>query len=204
MVVGVHANADVGGPCAGHDVDYTWRQCGRPGSPYSSGRCVLRARGTDPRSAGRPGRFGLTPAATTGRRDRQDRAPFSAIRWITYSPNARLLTRLATEDRPMSRELLDELAPSRNQQYIRQILVHTGVLPERHEDLERLPAWLEHELADRPTAHANLVRPFLNWFQLRRARQRAQCGVTAPRPTATSCDASASPSKFLAWPKNTN
>ncbi|MFF8791184.1 hypothetical protein [Streptomyces sp. NPDC015125] len=30
-----------------------------------------------------------------------------------------------------------------------------------------------HELADKPAAHANLARPFLHWFLLRRARQRA-------------------------------
>jgi hypothetical protein len=46
-------------------------------------------------------------------------------------------------------------------------------LEERHEDLERIPGWLEHELADKPAAHASLARPFLNWFLLRRARQRA-------------------------------
>jgi hypothetical protein len=46
-------------------------------------------------------------------------------------------------------------------------------LPKRHEDLEGLPSWLEHQLADRPPQHANLIRPFLHWFLLRRARNRA-------------------------------
>jgi hypothetical protein len=53
------------------------------------------------------------------------------------------------------------------------MMVQTGVLPERHEDLERVPAWLEHHLADKPVEHANLVRPFLHWHLLRRARSRA-------------------------------
>lgn len=52
-------------------------------------------------------------------------------------------------------------------------LVHTAILEERNEDLERIPGWLEHELADKPAAHANLARPFLHWILLRRARQRA-------------------------------
>jgi hypothetical protein len=51
--------------------------------------------------------------------------------------------------------------------------VTTGVLPERHDDLERLPAWLEQTLADAPTEHARLIRPFAHWFLLRRARRRA-------------------------------
>ncbi|MFI8850189.1 hypothetical protein ACIGW3_08350 [Streptomyces sp. NPDC053499] len=46
-------------------------------------------------------------------------------------------------------------------------------MDERNEDLERIPGWLEHELAGKPAAHANLARPFLHWFLHRRARQRA-------------------------------
>jgi hypothetical protein len=68
---------------------------------------------------------------------------------------------------------LDEIPPSRNVHYIRQMMVQTGVLVERHEDLERLPAWLDHHLLAIPTDHANLVRPYLHWFLLRRARRRA-------------------------------
>ncbi|MFF4121223.1 hypothetical protein ACFY0P_48610 [Streptomyces sp. NPDC001714] len=89
-------------------------------------------------------------------------APVQAIQWIRESPNSRLLASLVPEDHPLSRELLDELPPSRNQHYIRQLLVHTGVLAARNEDLERIPGWLEHELADKPLAHANLARPFLH------------------------------------------
>jgi hypothetical protein len=37
--------------------------------------------------------------------------------------------------------------------------VHTGVLPDRDDDIERLPAWLEAVLADGPAEHARLVRP---------------------------------------------
>ncbi|MFH9090964.1 hypothetical protein [Streptomyces sp. NPDC017673] len=46
-------------------------------------------------------------------------------------------------------------------------------MDERNEDIERIPGWLEHELANKPAAHANLARPFLHWFLLRRAHQRA-------------------------------
>jgi hypothetical protein len=52
-------------------------------------------------------------------------------------------------------------------------MVQTSVLPARHEDLERVPAWLDHHLADKPIEHSNLVRPFLHWYLLRRARTRA-------------------------------
>jgi len=189
-----------GGPCAGHDVDYACRQCGRSGNPHGGGRCAscvlaerLHALLAGPEGAVSPQLRPLLDAMS------KVGSPFSAIHWITSSPNARLLTRLAADDRPISHELLDELPPSRNQQYIRQLLVHTGVLPERHEDLERLPAWFEHELTEKPTPHANLVRPFLNWFLLHRARQRA-----AVRHYAASADRDirrrvSVALEFLAW-----
>jgi len=162
------------GPCAGHNVDYTCRQCGRPGNPYAHGRCahcVLAGRVTD-LLTGPGGTISpqLQPLAAAFA---QVSRPFTAIQWIRESPGARLLAQLVAEDRPLSHTLLDELPPTRGLHYIRQVMVQTAVLPERHEDLERVPSWLEHHLAGKPAGHASLVRPFLHWFLLRRARSRA-------------------------------
>jgi hypothetical protein len=99
--------------------------------------------------------------------------PRSLIRWLGHSPNAKLLAQLAAAGERLSHELLDELPPGRHEYYVRQLLVTTGVLPERHDDLERLPAWLDKTLANKPAEHAQLIRPFTHWFLLRRARRRA-------------------------------
>ncbi|MGP3921462.1 hypothetical protein [Nonomuraea sp. 10N515B] len=162
------------GPCAGHDVDYTCRQCGRSGNPYGHGRCaycVLADKVNDLLA----GPDGTIPAQLQPLADglTSTHTPFKAIQWVHEHPNAQLLTALVTEGRPISHDLLDELPPSAALQHLRQMMVQTGVLPERHEDLERVPAWLEHHLADKPVEHANLVRPFLHWHLLRRARTRA-------------------------------
>ncbi|WP_446041004.1 hypothetical protein [Streptomyces sp. SID1121] len=93
--------------------------------------------------------------------------------WLKRSPNARLMGELAAAGQPISHELLDSLPPSRYEHSVRQTLVHTGVLPERNEDLERIPAWLEQLLANQPTQHARVIRPFVHWFLLKRARRRA-------------------------------
>ncbi|MBT2480044.1 hypothetical protein [Streptomyces sp. ISL-94] len=95
------------------------------------------------------------------------------LSWLRRSPNAHLLGELAASGRTLTHDLLDELPPSRYEHYIRQTLVHTGVLPERHEDLDRIPAWLDQLLADQPAEHATLIRPFVHWFLLKRARRRA-------------------------------
>ena len=168
------AGAGICGPCAGHDAVYTCRQCGRPGNPYARGRCAYcvladRARDllTGPGGSISPQ---LQPLAAAFA---QISRPFAGIQWIRSSPAARLLAHLAAEDRPLSHDLLDELPPTRGLHYIRQVMVQTGVLPGRDEDLERVLSWLEHHLAGKPAGHASLVRPFLHWHLLRRARNRA-------------------------------
>jgi hypothetical protein len=166
--------AGVCGPCADHASDYTCSQCGRHGNPHSRGRCAncMLAERVAGLLAGPGGTIApqLEPLATALA---AAPSPFPAIQWIKESPNTRLLARLTAEGRTLSHELLDELPPTRNQRYIRQVLVHTGVLAERNEDIERIPGWLEHELAGKRATHASLARPFLHWFLLRRARQRA-------------------------------
>lgn len=191
---------DVCGPCVGFAADYTCKQCGRAGNPHSRGRCAhcVLAERVNALLAGSDGAIApqLEPLAAALA---DAPSPFPAIQWIKESPNTKLLARLAAEGHELTHDLLDELPPSRNQRYIRQLLVHTGILEERHEDLERIPGWLEHELADKPVAHANLARPFLNWFLLRRARQRA---ATRHHPASADRDLRRRVSvalDFLAW-----
>jgi hypothetical protein len=97
--------------------------------------------------------------------------PITILGWLRRSASARLLARLAAEDRPISHDLLDELPQANGLHHFRQVLVHTGVLPERAEYLERITPWLERFLADVPSHHARLIRPFAHWFVLRRARR---------------------------------
>jgi hypothetical protein len=149
------------GPCVGVAVDYACGGCGgEEAGIYVAGRCarcVLRDRLTDllasPDGHISPQLAPLVEALG----DVDD--PFKAIAWLAHSPSARLLVRLATDGRPISHDLLDELPPGHAERYIRQTLVATGVLPERNEDLERIPVWLDTLLVGRPDHHAKLLRP---------------------------------------------
>lgn len=166
--------AAICGPCAGTGFDPRCVTCGRPGRHYlpdRCARCVLGDRVTELLS-GPDGQVSsqLRPLeqalASSG-------SPRTLIAWLSNSPNARLLARLAADGAALSHEVLDQLPPGRHEFYVRQMLVHTGVLPERDDDLERLPQWLNTVLASRPDEHARLIRPFVHWFLLRRARRRA-------------------------------
>jgi hypothetical protein len=162
------------GPCAGLPGIYTCPVCGKGGRLYADGRCPRCALAVrlDEHLAG-PG--GSVPSQLRPLRDALAAVadPRGILCWLLRSPNARLLRELAASGKPFSHELLDELPPSRYEHYVRQTLVHTGVLPERHEELDRIPAWLNQLLAGRPARHAALIRPFVHWSLLRRARRRA-------------------------------
>lgn len=132
------------GPCAGIDLDPRCDSCARPGRHYSPGRCghcalELRLRdllgGPDGRITSQlePVYRALSAAAN----------PRSVIAGRTGSPNTKLLAQLAASGQTPTHELLDALPPGRHEFYVRQLLVTTGVLPERHDDLERLPSWLD-------------------------------------------------------------
>jgi hypothetical protein len=162
------------GTCAGTAIDFTCRRCGRSGYPYGHGGCAYCVLADEvagllagPDGTVAPDLRPLTEAFTRVRR------PLNAISWVRHSPAAGLLRHLAGQQRPVSHDLLDELPPGHSLHYLRQVLVQTGILPERDEDLERVPAWLEHHLDSHPPEHALLVRPFLHWSLLRRARSRA-------------------------------
>jgi hypothetical protein len=162
------------GPCAGIDLDPRCATCGRPGRHYSPGKCAHCALGDRIHDllAGPDGTISLQ-LQPVQQALAAAQHPRGLIYWLARSPNATLLAQLAATGEPLSHERLDELPPGRHEYYVRQLLVTTGVLPERHDDLERLPAWLDKTLTGKPAEHARLVRPFTHWFLLRRARRRA-------------------------------
>ncbi|MGH3780201.1 MAG: hypothetical protein ACRDRO_06100 [Pseudonocardiaceae bacterium] len=167
-------NAPICGPCAGLAADYTCTRCGHSGNPYGAGlcaRCVLADRLHD-LLAGPNGMVSLQLQPVHQAFAAAER-PRSLIYWLARSPNAALLAQLAATGEPLSHERLDELPPGRHEYYVRQLLVTTGVLPERHDDLERLPTWLDKTLDGKPAEHTRLIQPFSHWFLLRRARRRA-------------------------------
>lgn len=169
--------------CSGHpEFDYRCRRCGQDGFAPRAGlcqRCCLDdlitglLAGPDGTTAA-----GLEPFARTLR---DTDAPGSVLHWLRAGqPAHALVQHLAASGEPVSHELLDSLPPSLALHRLRQSLVHTGTLPARHDYLERLVPWLEQQLAEHPPASAHLVRTWVHWTLLRRARHRSQhAGLSA-------------------------
>lgn len=162
------------GPCAGAGPVSACTTCGSEEGTYTDRQCLrclvrhrVRDRITRPDGTEHPQLIPLLDAL-------DDTAePASTLHWLADSPSARLLIRLAADRRPISHDLLDELPPGHAERYVRHVLIATGILPPRNDDLERIPVWLDGLLADQPAHHGRLIRPFTTWVLLRRARRQA-------------------------------
>lgn len=181
-------------------VDYNCRRCGKGGRIYADGtcsRCVLADRLDD---------LLRQPDGTIARQLRPLRDAMAAVEhpvtilgWLRKSASARLVASLASERSLVTHEQLDRLAQDRSLHIVRQILVHTGVLPQRKEYLERLGPWLEERLAAIPDRHAQLIRPFAHWFVFRRARKASERRPYTHGAAASARTRITSAIVFLSW-----
>ncbi|MFJ9777820.1 XRE family transcriptional regulator [Kitasatospora sp. NPDC101157] len=166
--------AEICGACAGTAFDYTCRACGLGGRTYADAKCARCVLG-DRLQHLLAGSDGHIPRELQPLREALAQAdrPRGILLWLRRSPNAALFASLAATGEPITHQRLDQLPLTRHLHYVRHTLVHLGTLPERDEELDRIPAWLDTVLADRPTGHVHLVRSFAHWHLLRRARRRA-------------------------------
>lgn len=170
--------ANLCGPCSGADhLLFTCRRCGFPGDIYADthcARCTVTIRlkqvlgGDDGEITHqlRP----LADALAAAER------PWSVLEWLRESPAAQLLARLATDRAEITHAVLDALPQDRHTRYIREVLVATGALPRRQENLARLELWVKDTVANLPSHQARFIRPFAEWNVVRDARRRAARG----------------------------
>ncbi|MFJ8444440.1 hypothetical protein [Kitasatospora griseola] len=99
----------------------------------------------------------------------------SILTWLNNpSSGAALLRRLATDSTVVTHDALDAEGNRPAAVVLRATLVHLGILPERHESLERLEPWLEMKTAGAPPEHRSLLRAYGSWVVVRGARRRAE------------------------------
>lgn len=99
--------------------------------------------------------------------------PVTAMRWLTKTSVAPILSDLAAGRRSVTHEALDELPSTHALAHLRQTLVAVGALPERDEELARLEQFLTCFLASEPDTHRRkLLRRYMIWHLVRRLRSR--------------------------------
>ena len=77
--------------------------------------------------------------------------------------------------------------------------MHTGVLEERNEYLERMAPWLKGFLATQPPEHARVIEPFATWDVLRSARRRADTREFTARSSAGARSLIRQAANLLTW-----
>jgi hypothetical protein len=154
-----------------------WRACPRCGElaahrrHISCRRCTLRQRLhdllSDSTGAIHPRLQGLHDHLAGHER------PDTVLVWLGKKVVATTLAELAAGQRPFTHQELDQMPDSRPLEHLRSVLVATGVLPPRDEQLARLEHWIAVTVAHQSDPdHREVLHRYAVWHVLRRLRHR--------------------------------
>ncbi|MGW4049546.1 hypothetical protein ACWENA_01845 [Streptomyces sp. NPDC004779] len=167
------------GPCAGYPDPYACPICAAASSPHIGDfcdRCAVADHlttfisGLPPEPAAQLGP--LHQALLTAE------SPRTVLTWLRNSQSARLLRDIAASGQPLTHADLHTLAVStgrggaQSTDYLRSLLVAYGILPDRDEHLAGIERHLARALQRHPQ-YAPVLRPYVRWSALPRARRRA-------------------------------
>ena len=99
--------------------------------------------------------------------------PGTALRWLARPPVAAVLSGIAAGSRDLSHGELDRLEQTPVLAHLRSVLVATGTLPPRDEQMARLERFTSEIIDGRPDPEQRQVlRRYATWHLLRRLRSR--------------------------------
>jgi hypothetical protein len=192
---------DLCGPCCGTNIAFVCNRCGFPGDIYADGactRCVVGDRVRDLLShdadgtiapALRPLAEGLVAL----------NPPITVLRWLQKCAGPRILAQLVSQRTEITHASLDVLPQDLTTRHVREMLVATGILPPRQENLARLELWLDQILNQLPPHQKTIIAPFAEWSVVRDARRRAgRRRYTTRASTADRADIRVA-LRFLTW-----
>jgi hypothetical protein len=107
------------------------------------------------------------------------RCPGTVSSWLDSSATPAILRDIKTRSRPLTHETLDELPPGKPVEHLRSVLVATGTLPPRDEQMARLERWITITIAGRDDrGERELLHRYAVWHLLRRLRRRTSGAET--------------------------
>lgn len=162
------------------DDDAFWKRCPLCGEATKltdgpCARCALRDQLQElfagPDGTIRPDLAGLFESLVAVER------PATVLTWLARSGAVRVLAQVAAGELALSHEALDELPAGKPLEHLRAMLVATGALPPRDEQMARLEAWVHSTLAAREDPEERqLLQRYALWHLLRRLRARLKHG----------------------------
>ena len=103
--------------------------------------------------------------------------PVTAVAWLSRPVVARLMKEIATDQRAVTHDVLDELAAGKTLDHLRAVLVAGGILPDRDERLVELERWTSRTVASRDDHEERaILHRYAVWHHLRRLRGRLGVG----------------------------
>lgn len=101
--------------------------------------------------------------------------PDTVLAWLNKDTATRTLRELAAGGRALTHAALDELPDDKPLRHLRAVLVATGALAARDEQLARLERWITATIAELPDAdERQLLHRYAVWHVLRRLRHRVR------------------------------
>ncbi|MEV8598771.1 site-specific integrase [Streptomyces griseoviridis] len=174
---GIHSgttDAPVCGPCTKPDAEL-WRPCPACGqaerlqAPGPCPHCTLKQR-LHELLADDTGAIPTKLQALAG----TERAA-TAMRWLSGGIVSTVLSDLGSGRRPLTHEALDELPEGKVVEHIRSVLVATGTLPRRDEQMARLERHVKDLVTSHTTAEGRrILHRYATWHLLRRLRRRSR------------------------------
>lgn len=126
--------------------------------------------------------------------------PTHTLTWFANPQVPALLTGLARGTIPITHEALGQLPNWRTASFMRELLMHHGVLPTMDKQLMLFERWLAATLATiTDQDHAQLVGRFATWNELRRLRAKSARQTVRPTTTNDSRQRINRAIDFLAW-----
>ena len=192
------------GPCSGDARNWRCRRCGTVGLLIENTYCLscsvesrVQDLLTSPSGRLHPQLADVATFLLDENPRERTHQLLNRAQWIT------LLRSLVESGDPITHASLDRLKQDNHVRHLRSVLVHTGVLDGRSNDLDTVDAWIDELLDDLPHEIALLLRPYAAWSVLHRARHRAQGGGAHP-PAAGSVSRYAraritAAAQFLTW-----
>ncbi|OLM09175.1 MULTISPECIES: hypothetical protein [unclassified Pseudonocardia] len=115
--------------------------------------------------------------------------PATVKDWLDASAGPALLRALGRgldSGQPLTHTSLDQLPAGKAVEYLRAVLVSTGTLPGRDEQIARLERWITTTIAERADPdEQHLLHRYAVWHLLRRLRRRVGSGHTSPGQAVT-------------------
>ena len=110
--------------------------------------------------------------------------PETVLSWLNKKTTTQVLGELSTGTRPMTHTTLDELPDTKPLRHLRSMLVATGALPPRDEQLAQLERWISSTINghDDPDEQ-QMLRRYALWHLMRRLRRRTNGTETTDSQT---------------------